>query len=377
MNEQTIQIARENQDRAVLYRFIGVLDASSRPELESLTRQVPDVSEIVLDFSEVGRINSMGLALLLKLLKAWEDEGKQIQAINLNRMASILFKITGLGRFLPDGEGDATPTPRKIQVDSAVEENPKTPAQTRDRLNLFASLQTSQQLNGWFLFNTYLQRRLQKPIQFFAQTLAEQTANDREEQTDLVFARPFEACRLIYGQGYIPLCKPEGETEEVVILAPANDSRSLEDYASPKVAIASKQSFTYLLGRFLCDERDLDSNAFRFHESGNDIKAIQYLIRQQVDWVMMPLKTYSGLSSLSRRQTRVLDQTQTELAAHLFCIAPYLDADFRQSLQTVLTQMHTDEKGLGVLEDIEIQAWEVPESAEVDLLLKVFETYRY
>ncbi|MBN2700480.1 MAG: STAS domain-containing protein, partial [Methylothermaceae bacterium] len=121
MNEQTIQIARENQDQAVLYRFIGVLDASSRPELESLTRQVPDVSEVVLDFTEVGRINSMGLALLLKLLKAWEDEGKQIRAINLNRMASILFKITGLGRFLPDGEGDATPAPRKIQVASALE----------------------------------------------------------------------------------------------------------------------------------------------------------------------------------------------------------------------------------------------------------------
>lgn len=374
MNEQVIQIARENQDRVVLYRFTGVIDASSRPELESLTRQVPDVSEVVLDFSEVSRINSMGLALLLKLFKVWEGKGKRIQAINLNRMVSILFKITGLGRFLPEGEKDATPEPRQIQIDLAVKENPKA---TRDRLHFFASLQTSQQLNGWFLFNTYLQRRLQTPIQFFAQTLAEQTVNDREEQADLVFARPFEACRLIHGQGYIPLCKPKGETEEVVILTPANDSRSLEDYASPKVAIASKQSFTYLLGRFLCDERGLDSNAFRFHESGNDIKAIQYLIRQQVDWVMMPLKTYFGLSSLSRRQTRVLDQTQTELAAHLFCIAPYLDAGFRQSLQTVLTQMHTDEKGSVILEDIEIKAWEAPESAEVDLLLKVFETYHY
>lgn len=366
MTETTFHFLEETQDQCICYRFFGVLDAHSRQLIESLSQSSPGASKVVLDFAQLGRINSMGLALLLKLLTGWEKEGKQIQIVNLNRMAAILFKITGLGRFLGDAAA-AVPAPEPLA--------PKHPAPTlqtpnREQLKLCASLQTSQQLNGWFLFNTYLQRHLKRPIQFQAQALAEQ--RDQSAPADLVFARPFEACRLIRDQGFVPLVKPDGETDEVVILAHAEDLRALHDFASPKIAVASKQSFAYLLGRFLCDEQGLDLQRFKFYESGNDIKAVQFLIRRQVDWGWLSLKTYLGLSSLSRSQTRILDQSRTELAAYLFCAAPYLGTSLHQTLKDTLTQMHLDEKGKSILADMEIAAFAEPDPAEVDLILKVY-----
>ncbi len=371
MTEQTLQVTSEIKDDIAHYRFSGIVDAYSKHILGTLTQNPPDTSKVTLDFMEINRINSMGLALLLKMLNAWEGQGKRIKVINLNRMAAILFKITGLGRFLEGG--DDSPKPGQAR-------KPTQPAQaitapSRDKLQLFAHLQTSQQLNGWFLFNTYLQRQLQRSIQFQSQTLADRNDREHPPQADLVFAGPFEACRLIATQGFVALNKPDGETDEVVILSHVDDERSLSDITTPKIAIAGKNTFTYLLGRFLCDEKGLDSSAFQFHETGNDIKAVQFLIRHRVDWVMMSLKTYQGLSSLSRRQLKVVDQTQTELAAYLFCAAPYLDKELQRNVQSTLINMGEDPKGHRLLNDLEIQGWAVPEQAEVEMLLKVYETY--
>jgi len=371
MNDSTLQITPEIEDGVARYRFSGIIDAYSKPLLGSLAQKPPETAAVILDFSEINRINSMGLALLLKMLNAWEGEGKQIKVINLNRMAAILFKITGLGRFLEGGEGSG---PTGQGKKSAQQAQPAT-APTRDKLHLFAHLQTSQQLNGWFLFNTYLQRQLQRSIHFQSQTLADRNDRVSQPQADMVFAGPFEACRLIAGKGFVPLAKPEGETDEVVILAHEEDRRTLADIASPKVAVAGKNTFTYLLGRFLCDEKGLDSGSFQFHKTGNDIKAVQYLLRRRVDWIVMSLKTFEGLSSLSRRQLRVVDQTQTELAAYLFCVAPYLDKVLQNQLQSALTRMGEEEKSRQLLKDLEIPGWSIPEQAEVEMLLKVYETY--
>ncbi len=371
MNEQTLQVIPENDGNTALYRFSGIVDAYSKSILGSLAQDPPDTTKVVLDFSEINRINSMGLALLLKMLNAWEGQGKQIKVINLNRMAAILFKITGLGRFLEGGD-DSTKVGKSGKAAAAPQ---AAPAPSREKLQMYAHLQTSQQLNGWFLLNTYLQRQLQRSIQFQSQTLADRGNDNQSIQADLVFAGPFEACRLISSQGFTALAKPTGETDEVVILAHHEDNRSITDLKTPKIAVAGKDSFTYLLGRFLCDEKGLDSSAFQFHETGNDIKAVQFLIRRRVDWVMMSLKTFEGLSSLSRKQLKVLDQTQTELAAYLFCAAPYLQKDLRQNLQSVLLQMSKDEKGGQILQDLELQGWEAPEDAEIEMLLKVYEAY--
>ncbi len=369
--DPTLQVSARTEGEITRYQFRGTVDAQARSVLEELGQTPPRTPTAVLDFAEVERINSMGLALLLKLLNVWEKTDVHIRIVNLNRMAAILFKITGLGRFLEGTAPDPANPPGNVAV---TETKAVPPPPQREKLRFFAHLQTSQQLNGWYLFNTYLQRQLQQGIQFTSRTLAERDADD-VEPADLVFSAPFETCRLVRRHRFRVLARPTGETDEVVILGHSDDGRPLDRVPHPKVAVSSKQSFIYLLGRFLCDEQGLDSSSFQFFETGNDIKAIQFLIRKRVDWVMMSRKTFEGLSSLSRRQLRVLDQSQTELAAYFFCAAPYLDDALRRNLQTVLTGMPDDDKGARILRDLELQGWEEPEPAELDLILKVYDAY--
>jgi anti-anti-sigma factor len=354
------------------YNFTGSIDAHAAAVLESLSA-LPSEVYVLLDFSGVERVNSMGLSLLLKLFEDWERKKIRVEVQHLNRMVNMLFKITGLGRFV---KSDAQSPETAVGSTRVSPEAPRhtdhkisTITSARDKLNFVASLQSGQQLTGWYLLNTYLQRRLKKAIHF-EQSMGLPDGNT----TDLLFAKPFEACLMIKQHGFIPVMRPIAEADEVVILTRADETRSLKDYEGVAVGTATKDSFVYQLGRFLCDENELDSKNFTFDFAGNEIKALQTLIRKKCDLVFMLKKTYEGLSSFSRNNVRKLDESQTDFACHLFCVAPHLKEE-AEALIDVLMGMKNDVQGQQILTDVQIQGWNKPEPGELQMLQMVYDRY--
>lgn len=357
------------------YNFIGSIDTNCAELLDSLS-SIPSGSHVLLDFSKVERVNSMGLSLLLKLFEQWEHDNTLVEIQHLNRMVSMLFKITGLGRFikndltntsLASGKSIQEPEFQRGEHEEATQAQAKTGE--HEKLNFVASLQSGHQLTGWYLLNTYLQRRMKKAIHF------EQSIGTPEgSTTDLLFAKPFEACLMMQQYGFKPVMRPIAEADEVVILTREDESLSLRDYEGVTVGTATQGSFVYLLGRFLCDENGLDSSKFDFQFAGNEIKVIQQLIRKKCDLVFMLKKTYEGLSSLSRSNVRKLDESVTDFACHLFCVAPHLIEE-SEKLAAILAEMEQDEQGHQILRDIQIEGWSKPEEGELQMLQMVYKRY--
>lgn len=360
------------------FDFIGSVDVNAAAALESLNT-VPPKAQVVLDFKQIERVNSMGLSLLLKIFEEWESKSISVEVQHLNRMVSMLFKITGLGRFVKtdgtqsNGSGAKPINPQApIHADAKKAIHAGMAGKTGDKNKLLfvASLQTGQQLTGWYLLNTYLQRRMQRAIHF------EQSQDViNEANTDILFAKPFEACTMMKRRGFVPLMRPVAEADEVVILTRADDERtSLAQFEGVGVVTASECSFVYLLGRFLCDESGIDSSKFEFTFSGNEIKSLQMLLKKKVDLLFMLKKTYQGLSSFSRNNVRKLDESSTDFAFHLFSIAPQLEAEGKLLAQ-ILKDMETDDNGKEILKDIEFQGWCPVEEGELNMLKMVFDRY--
>jgi hypothetical protein len=302
-----------------------------------------------------------------------------VEVSNLNRMVGMLFKITGLGRFVKGGEAPVAAQPRpQVEIISSVQ-MPTQPAHPpgevppahHGRLSFIASMQTGAQLSGWYLLNTYLQRRLQHAIHLEQLPAGHDITH---ENVDLLFAKPFEACAMISRRDYVPLLRPLGEADEVAIIMRADDTRALNTLSAPQVVTASQGSFVYLLGRFLCDENSLDSTSFQYAFAGNEIKALQMLLKGQADILFMLKKTYHGLSGLTRKSTRVVDESDTQFAFHLFCIHNRV-AELREPLVKTLLEMSSDEQGKGVLKDIQLEGWVAPEEGDVRMLLDIFQRY--
>jgi anti-anti-sigma factor len=370
----SINSLQGGEDGVLSYAFAGSVDAHASPVLAQLSG-VPANARVALDFKEVERVNSMGLSLLLKLFEQWERQGVKIEVSNPNRMVAMLFKITGLNRFLKTDI--ALPSEQRVQptVVSTVQTAAPTTETERPtsqaKLNFMASLQVGAQLTGWYLLNTYLQRRLQRAIHF-EQIPAGHELN--QESVDILFAKPFEACAMIQKRNYIPLLRPTGEADEVVIVMRANDDRKLEDIADVRAVTASQGSFVYLLGRFLCDESGLDTASFQHQFAGNEIKALQMLLKDQADVLYMLKKTYRGLSGLTRNQTRVLDESDTQFAFHLLLASPQI-AEMKDTLIKTFTEMGEDDQGKTILKDIQFEGWCEPQEGELAMLMRLFEQY--
>lgn len=74
----------------------GTIDYDAGNFLEELPKKVKR-PKIRVDFREVGRINSMGVAFLLRCFKKIRDENKaEISLTGLNSMHAMLFKMTGI-----------------------------------------------------------------------------------------------------------------------------------------------------------------------------------------------------------------------------------------------------------------------------------------
>lgn len=393
-NALSIEPASPTDGEVQKFKLSGCIDARSDSALEVL-RSVPAKTMVQLDFAGVQRINSMGLALLLKIFKQWEANDTRIEVINLSRMNMMLFKITGLGRFLSKGppqDDSATPTagpppaakPEQSRVAKSQEQSgrsaaphssatrPKPAAPPRQaglRFTVAVRMRTGSRI--WEEFAAYLQNHLGHPVRFENSPAHQHLSGT---SADLLFAAPVEAWTMLKNHHFIPVMQTSGGLHQAVILARRDDPRTLEEMTQGQVAITSHSDLSYFLGREVCDTRGLDSSGLRFLAAKNEIRALQTLIRQQVDMLFISTTTYESLSKLSRKATRVLAESSVDFTHDLFCIAPQagsLEARFRE----ILSHMQEDGPSRQILDNTGIKAWQPPHQEHLDQLERLVTRY--
>jgi anti-anti-sigma regulatory factor len=79
-----------------IFFLAGIIDARAQKLLDELHLHV-DAGQVRFDFGAVQRINSMGIALLLRCFKQIRDQkNAQIWLSNVNEVNFMLFRITGI-----------------------------------------------------------------------------------------------------------------------------------------------------------------------------------------------------------------------------------------------------------------------------------------
>ena len=74
----------------------GRLDTANAPLLERKIKQWgEDITELILDFSQLNYISSMGLRVLLHARKTIKAEGRKLVIINMREAVRDVFEITG------------------------------------------------------------------------------------------------------------------------------------------------------------------------------------------------------------------------------------------------------------------------------------------
>lgn len=432
----TLRIEQTRDDVAMTttYRLSGDIDVSAARAFAPLHGDPPAGCHAVLDFAQVQRVNSMGLAQLLRLLEAWNGSGIRMEARALNRTVSMLFKMTGMNRYFGEQAAVDAPTlaaasppapmlraaaaatvapaaalpranppqlrrvvrsiarPTATAVDpvddaSSVRPAAASPAGSHAaapvatllppqsaKLTFTVSLQSNQQLTGWYYLNTLLQRTLGRAISLDIQQLDAADTGGTTAPPALAFARPFDACALI-ANGYLPVARPQDDSDEVCIVVRHDETRrDLTNFDGARVATAVERSFVFLLGRFFCDEYGLASERLHYHFTGNEITALRSLVLGQCDMLFMLRRNYHQLSALSRADTRVLHDSETGMAYHMLLLHPG-QAALLPGLRQALLELTDSDKGRQALHDLGMSAWTPPKEDEIAMLQMLYQRY--
>jgi anti-anti-sigma regulatory factor len=97
-----IDLVRDGNEVVAL--FSGNIDAQAEPHFEDLLKKLPG-GTLTMDFSQTGRINSMGIALVLRSIKSIKSEKRsEVRVQGLNQINSMLFKMTGIFMLAPENK---------------------------------------------------------------------------------------------------------------------------------------------------------------------------------------------------------------------------------------------------------------------------------
>jgi phosphonate transport system substrate-binding protein len=229
---------------------------------------------------------------------------------------------------------------------------------------------TAKNLAGWYLLNTYLQRRLVCNIHF---NLQENFIVEREAVLTggyhLVYANPYSAMEFAEKLGFIPVARPIGVFDEAVLVT-RKGTRPLE-LTTPKVSTATKGLIVHALGCMELGKLGKDPNSCEFILAGNHMKAAQAVIKEDADIGFVFNETWQGMSAVSKESLEVIAESREGNAFHCFCICPEW-ADRKSDLLKVLTGMQQDtNSGARILEDLKFKGFEpVPENT-IALLEKI------
>lgn len=217
---------------------------------------------------------------------------------------------------------------------------------------------TAKNLAGWFLLNTYLQRKLGITMHFEP---SDHFNIEREQVLaggyQMVYANPYSAFQYHRQLGFVPVARPVGLFDETLLVARAGTPPDPQADAGLTIASATDRLIVHFLGLTVLHDLGWPLPKMRYEFVGNHLKAVQAVVAGKADAGFVFNETWLGLAEKTRSGLQVLGQTHAQQAYHCFCVGPEL-VDRLSDIQAVLCEMRQDPAGARVLDDLRFQAFE-------------------
>ncbi|WP_349431097.1 phosphate/phosphite/phosphonate ABC transporter substrate-binding protein [Methylomarinum sp. Ch1-1] len=234
---------------------------------------------------------------------------------------------------------------------------------------------TPDHLSGWYIFNTWLQKQTGEGIHLeMYNDFQNQRQAIEDDKVDLIYANPFDAAMLVREKGFQPLVKAEGVADEAIIAV--NADNAVEDVAhlSPGVKVAyTEDPDVQMMGMIMLEPGDLDGNNIKPQLCDSYVLVAKHLLRGDADVGIFLAEAYDDLSSVIKKQLRVLVRSQISVIHHALMIGPKLQHR-RADIEAALLAMGQDEKTRGVLNSLGFSAWNKVDDEEMEFMIDLMDT---
>ena len=175
---------------------------------------------------------------------------------------------------------------------------------------------------GWHLLNAHLQKVTDLPIHMVvAESRSEQKDGLFHQKNPLVYADPMDAVQLVREQGYLPVARLRGESDEVLLVGAAEGAYqgAADVKAACKILAADSVHLRQAGLRLLPDLTQADVewvNVETFQETA------RRLTNQEADAAVLLNSTFALLLPGTRNRLKILAQSQMGGLHHAVLLHP-------------------------------------------------------
>lgn len=234
---------------------------------------------------------------------------------------------------------------------------------------------TPDKISGWYIFNTWLQKRLGANIhlELFDGFESQRKAVDAGE-IDIIYANPFDAAWLVREKNFLALARPCGVSDEAVVaVAEDHPAQAVEDLPEGVTVVSTDDPDIHLMGMIMLEPADLNQDNIHLSQVDNYVLVAKDLFRGNADVGFFLESAYDNLSRMVKKRLRPLVRSQIGVIRHSMLIGPGL-ADRRDDLLEALTGMCEHPKGPGVLQSLGIQCWEEQTQEDTEFMIDLMDT---
>lgn len=232
------------------------------------------------------------------------------------------------------------------------------------------------QLSQWFIFNTWMQRTLGRPIHFepyddFAGLRAALTAG----AVDILYANPFDTAFLVREQGFLPVARARRRSDEAIVaVAAGSPVQSAADLPSPIRIAATEAPDVEMIGRILLEPAGIGRGDVHLSRRANYVLVAKELLAGSVDAAFFLERSFAELSDLVRSRMRILVASRIYVVQHALLISPRI-AEIREQLLASLLAMHLAERSSQLLADLGfLDGWEEMTLDDAEFMIDLMDT---
>ncbi|MCB1788752.1 MAG: phosphate/phosphite/phosphonate ABC transporter substrate-binding protein [Gammaproteobacteria bacterium] len=230
-------------------------------------------------------------------------------------------------------------------------------------------------ISGWYIFNTWLQRKLDLPIhlEMFDDFVSQRSAI-AEDKIDIIYANPFDASMLVREKGFVPIARPAGKADEAVIVVNAESSTLHVEDLQPGARIATTDDpHVHMMCMIMLEPADLNKDNLEFIRCGGYVLVAKALFQGNADAGFFLSEAYDDLSDAIKKNLRVVVRSQISVIEHVLLAGPRL-AERHADIASALVSMGSDPKGPGVLQSLGFDNWEPVSQEDTEFMIDLMDT---
>lgn len=236
-------------------------------------------------------------------------------------------------------------------------------------------------ISGWFMFSTWLQKKLGKSIHIIIPNNREEFFNEfKNKNIDLVYCNPFDSSELVRNLNFISFAKPKLKNDEVVIaVKDGSPIKQIEDLKNENLPIvAATENFDVnMIGLRMIEPSNLTESTIQMRKYENYPAVARSIIKGESLFGFFLAEIFHNFSNLTKKQLQIIVESQISDIHHVVLVNS--KTNIFSLLENIKTEFinfghNNNEKEIG--ESLGISSFEEMPQEETEFMIDLIETLK-